>query len=479
MRKFNLTILFLLILLASPSAPAQLHMPEIFTDNMVLQCDRNVNVWGNAAPDALVGVSFGKQRVSTTADSEGKWQLQLRPMEASATPRDMTISSGKQRITLRNILVGEVWLAGGQSNMEYSMGKLWLNGGGKRMAPKHSPNIQQLELDRIAAADSIAAGSATPLVRILHVHKELKTDTLPTAGWEVVNREDIDKFSACAYFFAKDLSDSLRRPVGIISSAWGGTPIEDWKDDKAARFNKMIKPMMPYTIRGIIWYQGETNLTHSQYEQYYNMMKTLIDNWRQGFGQGRELPFYFVQLAPYYYTRRRIDAVALSWESLPRFRVWQDKVVSDVPGTGRIVITDLVDDGEIGDIHPTFKWEVGRRLADMALHDTYGRTDIIANSPEVKTWYSDGDKIIVEFDCFGSKLTTRDGAAPKYFEVMDRQGRWRTATAQLDGNRVILTAPKYPGKLSNFRFVWDESYQPNLCNTQGLPANGYNSTFKP
>lgn len=470
-------IIALAVAVAALPMAAQLRLPEIFTDNMVLQRDKPVEVWGRALPGAKVTVEFGKQKVSATADSAGEWHLQLAPMSADSRPHSLKVASGRQKLRLDDVLVGEVWLASGQSNMEYNMGSKWVSNGKRTITPKHSPDLQRQAVERIMRADSTRPGSAEPLMRILRVEKNLDCDTLPTAGWTKVNGESIDKFSACAYFFGKNLADSLGVPVGIIASTWGGTPIERWKDDGGRCFSKMIKPMAPYTIRGFLWYQGESNLIQGHFARYYDMSRELIDNWRGLFRDGADMPFYFVQLAPYRYSTRRGDSAVSSWESLPVFQRWQDRVARDVPNTACVVISDLVDEGEIDDIHPTFKWEVGRRLADTALKNTYGRTRIIDRGPEVKSWRCEGDSIIVQFDTHGSGLRTRDGQAPNHFEVMHDNNRWGPARAILDGDTVILTATN--GRpIKNLRMAWDETYQTNLCNTEGLPANNFNSTFE-
>lgn len=468
-----------LILLMHVSAYSELKMPEIFTNHMVLQCGKPVKVWGKSDPMASVTVKFGKYKITAKSDDAGKWNVVLPPMVANSFPQTMTIQSDKNKIILKDIMVGEVWLASGQSNMEYNMGVKWLDGSdGKNLQPKHAENIQLRALDKIKAFDKDCNGSAEPLLRIFRVQRTLNADSLPTLGWQTVDSMSIENFSACAYFFAKNLCDSLKIPVGIMTSCWGGTKIDTWKDADGQHYKKLIAPMIPFTFRGFLWYQGESDIAQEHFEEYYNMQGELIDNWRKEFADGEQIPFYFVQIAPHYYSHRRKDPMAHSWDALPRFQMWQDKVARDKTNVDMIVISDLVDEGMIHDIHPTFKWEVGRRLANLALRGTYGHENLIVHGPEVKKWKVSGNEITVEFECHGSSLTTRDGKDPNYFEVLDDRKKWYEAEARIEGNKIVLTTSLSRHPLKHFRLAWDESYQTNLCNREGLPANIFNSTFR-
>ena len=263
-------------------------------------------------------------------------------------------------------------------------------------------------------------------IRLLHVKKQL-TDTLPSDGWKVLSQESLAPISAAAYFFADSISRHLDVPVGIISSAWGGTPIEAWTSleayenspvfedfvsynrlegvDIAKRFDSMIAPVIPYTLRGFLWYQGEQNVIQGDTDIYTEKMKLLIEDWRN-LWKDKELPFYFVQLAPYCYSQRRNDAVTKTWEALPKFRQAQEACL-EVPYTGMIVVTDLID--KTSEIHPSYKWEVGRRLARLALNKTYGYKDIICDGPTFRKVTFEGDTAIVEFDNVGEGLVTIDG----------------------------------------------------------------------
>ena len=250
------TIIILLSLMAaSLVSQAQIRLPEVITDNMVLQQGKQVTIWGEAAPMTEVTVQFMKQKRKATADQIGRWKVILEPMEAVLKPQVMTIRSGKHKVELNNILVGEVWLASGQSNMEYSM-----NNHTKYAKPRRGDKDYQYKA--FMAADS-------PMIRVLHVKKQL-TEPLPTDGWKTLTQESLAPVSAAGYFFAEHLSKELNVPVGIISSAWGGTPIEHWISEEAfedspifenqvafnklngveiaRRYDKMIAPIAPFAM---------------------------------------------------------------------------------------------------------------------------------------------------------------------------------------------------------------------------------------
>lgn len=258
--KTKFKLIFSLLLLASFYNLQAIELPKVISDNMVLQRSKKVNIWGTAEPNETILVSFKKQSKKTKANAEGKWSLSLDPLEASATPAIMEIKGAKDQITLKNILVGEVWLASGQSNMEYSM-----NNHPKYAKPKKgNPNY-------LSNAFNDKQDSR---LRLLYVNKDLKSKTLPSDGWHISDSTGLAPTSAAAYFFAKKLMQELNVPVGIITSAWGGTPIENWTPMQAycsnslfagkipgekldnqqigMRFEAMIRPMVPYTLAGFL-----------------------------------------------------------------------------------------------------------------------------------------------------------------------------------------------------------------------------------
>ena len=450
---------------------AQISLPNVFSDNMVLQQGKKVNVWGTAPEGETVIVKFGKQSKKTKADANGCWKLQLDELQATAMPQTMTVRGKKAKVTFKNVLVGEVWLASGQSNMEYSMNNH------PRYAKPERGNKERLA-EEYRSADN-------PHIRVLHVAKDLKQDTLPTKGWKMLSPESLAPVSAAAYFFAKELQEKLGVPVGVISTSWGGTPIETWTSEEAyasspvfgsqlknhklgnqqvgQRYEKMVKPLIPYTLKGFLWYQGETNLINGDMENYADKKRVLIESWRSAWGDDR-LPFYYVQLAPYMYTNRKTDLIAKAWDALPRFWEVQTSCL-EIPYTGMVVTTDLVDNPK--DIHPSYKWVVGERLSRIALAKDYGK-EVAYQGPTYKSMTVDGDKVVLEFE-HAEGLTTRDGRSPDWFVVKTTKNRFDKAKAVIEGNKVILTH-KLLAHPVVVRFAWDEVAMPNLVNEEGLPA---------
>jgi sialate O-acetylesterase len=430
---------------------ADVRLPIIFSDNMVLQQGKPVKIWGTAAPQESVIVQFQQQTHRTTADINGNWSITLTPLTATKTQQQLSVEGEKNSIVLRNILIGEVWLASGQSNMEYSM-----NNHQQYSKPKRGDANYQSKAFRKANS---------PLIRTLHVKRRLDADTLPSLGWTTLSQKTLAPVSAVAYFFAKTLTDNLDVPVGIISTSWGGTEIETWMT-AGARFQKMVRPMIPFAIKGFLWYQGEANLIKGDEEQYCYKQQTLVESWREAW-QDTTLSFYYVQLAPYTYSQRRGDPVSHTWEALPRFWEVQYACMQHIPRSGMAQTTDLVDD--VTDIHPPYKWIVGERLARWALAKDYGKNQLVCMGPALKNYRIAGDKIIVDFDNADSGLTTNDGQAPNRFEISDKSGMFRKADASIEGKTVVLSNANI--KEPYFvRYAWDEVAVPNLFNRDGLPA---------
>lgn len=435
------------------SGSASVKVAEVFSSNMVLQQGRPIHVWGVAAPGKHIVVNFGGQKLKTKVGHDGLWKVELAPMKASFKPQILTIRGDGQTITFNNILIGEVWLASGQSNMEYSM-----NNHPQFAKPKKgNPNFQFHEWEK----------AYNPNIRLLYIEKNLKSDTLPTKGWEQVNQKSLKPFSAAAWFFAKMLQDSLKVPVGIISSSWGGTRIEEWTPEIGKRYQKMIQPMVPFAIRGFLWYQGESNLIDDgDTDAYAPKMERLINSWRNAWGK-QDLPFYYVQISPLRYSQRKEDIIPKTWIDLPRFWDAQTQCMQ-IPYTGMVVTTDIPED--LDDIHPPYKWIVGERLGRWALHNIYGFINLECCGPTLKSIVRQGDKVIIEFDHCENGLTTSDGENPNWFYAnVQRSGRFAKVKATIDGKYVILDIPlsiEHP----IIRFGYDEEAQPNLRNKAGLPA---------
>lgn len=437
---------------------AKVYVAEVFTSNMVIQQQKNIIVWGKADAGEKVNVRLGSQNQTVTADAQGKWSVALKPMNASMKPLVMTIKSKQNKILLKNLLIGEVWLASGQSNMEYSMHEHL-----KYKKPKKGDPDRLLHEWEQARNENI---------RVLYVRKDLNGELLPTEGWQRVDTTSLKPFSAPAWFFAKMLQDSLRVPVGIITSAWGGTKIEVWTPDKGDRYNHMIRPMVPMALRGFLWYQGETNLINGDIEAYAPKFEHLVDSWRKAWGDDT-LPFYYVQISPYTYSQRKDYIVPHTWQDLPRF--WQVQARGmEIPHTGMVVTTDLPED--LNDIHPPYKWIVGERLCRWALRHTYGYDHIECQGPVLHKATIQGDKAIMEFDHADDGLMTADGKEPDWFYTNSRGGRFYKTKAVISGNSVIVDInPKERHPV--VRFGFDEVAQPNLRNHAGLPAQPFEYKF--
>lgn len=455
---------------------AQVKLSNVFGNHMVLQQEKPLCVWGTATPGTEVKVCIGRKNVKTVTEDDGRWRVSFAPLKASAKPVRFVVTGDGGRVELSDVLVGEVWLASGQSNMEYSMA----NNSNIRKPLRGDPDRLLHEYEK---ADN-------PLIRLLYVRKDLRKDTLPTTGWQRLNRESLKPFSAAAYFFAKALQDSLNVPVGVISSSWGGTSVETWTpaeqyhespvfadkmdgdklstngENVGLRWSKMIEPMVPMALRGMLWYQGESNLISGDTDIYTEKMRLLVDGWRKAWGDSL-LPMYYVQISPLRYSARKSDPLAKTWQDLPRFWDAQARCSNVIPNVAMVVTTDIPDN--LNDIHPSYKWVVGERLAGLALHDTYGRTDIICRGPEMRSVSVIGDSIVVEFNNVGKGLATRDGKAPDWFYALMSNNRYSPVEAVLVGNRVLIPV-KGMAKNTVLRFGWDEIAQPNLVNSAGLPA---------
>lgn len=442
---------------------------EVFTNNMVLQQGKPLNVWGTADVGEAVTVRLDGQKMTVKADGAGRWSVKLKAMKAQTQPVTFVISGPSNEVSLKDVLVGEVWVASGQSNMEYSMNN----------HPRYSKPLKG-DKERLLHEYEQASN---PMIRIMYIRKDLRSATLPTDGWQKLTPESLKPFSAAAYFFAKSLQDSLRVPVGVVSSAWGGTMIEDWTpagmyDDNALlknvdkgktfsiRYQKMIAPMAPMTIKGFLWYQGEQNLVAGDTDIYTEKMRAMVAGWRKAWADDT-LPFCFVQISPFLYSGRKQDPVPKTWQDLPRFWDAQTRCLDVIPHTSMVVTTDIPEN--LRDIHPPYKWVVGERLALCALNKAYGRTRVVCSGPTFKSMKREGDTIVISFDNIGGGLVTRNGKAPDWFYARDNRGKYGRVQAELRDNRVYIDASRLASPVE-LRFGWDETAQPNLMNKEGLPA---------
>ncbi len=489
------------VVLGVPAAPvfADVRLPAVIQQRMVLQRDMPLPIWGWADPGEDVTVKIGERQATSKADDNGRWMVKLEPMSAGG-PFEMTVA-GKNTITLANILVGEVWLASGQSNMEMSVAASAFPK--KEIAAADYPNIRLFSVPKVPAGEPV---------------RDID------AKWKVCSPDVVHNFSAVGYFFAREIHRRLDVPVGVIASAWGGTAIQPWTPpegfalvggfedtlkkladagpvyrkavgkvlgdyeswlpkarqaldenrdipappawpthplasnaEPTGLYNGMIHPLVPFAIRGAIWYQGEANCADGL--RYALMMKALIEGWRKVWGQG-DFPFYYVQIAPYgrYYAEK----------SLPY--LWEAQTASlNIPNTGMIVTTDI---GDLEDIHPKNKQEVGRRLALWALAKTYGHKDIVHSGPLYKFMEIEGDKIRIHFDHLGGGLASRDGKPLSWFEIAGADQKFVAAEATIDGDTVVVSS-KDVAEPKAVRLGWSNVAEPNLMNKAGLPVSPF------
>ncbi len=456
-------LLVCVVAMAAPAAGA-VKLPNIIGSNMVLQADAPLPIWGWADPGEKVTVSIAGQDKTATTRADGRWKVVLDKLSTSDKPQKMTVK-GADEIVLDNVLVGEVWVGSGQSNME--------------MAVSGSKD---------GAAD--AAAAQYPTMRLFMVAMAIAPVPADDVSgrWVECSPATVVNFSAVLYHFGRRLHTDLKVPVGLIASSWGGTPIEPWtplaalaaqpefkaladkaKADAAARqvrgndqptvlFNAMIHPILPFAIRGVTWYQGESNVIQGDGPLYAARMKALITGWRKAWGQG-EFPFLFVQLAPW---------SGYKDGELPK--VWQAQgECLKIRNTGMAVITDVT--GDVGNIHPQDKQSVGTRLALWALAKTYGHKDVVYSGPLCKGMTVLGPKAVLSFD-YADGLKSRDGQELTEFQVAGADKKFVPAKALIQGDKVVVTAPGVT-KPAAVRFGWHKTTNPNLCNGAGLPASPF------
>jgi sialate O-acetylesterase len=458
---------------------ADVSLPRIFGDNMVMQRGVPLAVWGQAAPGEKVVVRFAGQEKQAQAGPDGRWTVALDPLKASAVPREMTVIAANV-VRLTNILTGDVWLCSGQSNMEYAVGvaKAW--------APSAAETDPELAQELKTAN--------FPSLRLFRVEKKREPPEVVSSGWQEAAGDARNEFSAVGYYFARHLLHDLAVPVGMIQAAWGGSRIEEWTPAEAyaklatvftggaaASFEQdpvwigrdyeaMVRPLAPFALRGVIWYQGEANvIAYNDGLRYADKLAVLIDAWRGVWGR-QDLPFYSVQIAPFLYTRRK-DPLPHSAEELPR--LWEAQAAARrIPHTGLVPTTDLVDD--VSNIHPAHKREVGERLAALALAETYGRRGLAWAGPSFAKLKIQGAKAVVHFHNAGDGLASRNGKPLTDFEIAGADGVFAPADAVIRGKTVVVSNPKVAAPVA-VRFGWSETARPNLMNDDGLPAYPFRS----
>lgn len=495
MRKYLLSILITCgtLLAFTLTVEANVKLPALISDNMVLQQQSEVTLWGwaNKGEQISIKPSWLKKEIKTVAGDDGNWQIKVKTIK-SGGPYVISFS-GDNRIEVRNVLLGEVWLASGQSNMEFYMdkGEGWRTG---------VINYQE----EIAKANN-------PAIRMIDVPNTV-SDTPRNnfdGRWEVCTPATAGKFSAVAYYFAIKVQQETGFPIGIINATWGGTPAESWtrkevlekdfkpildryqkacdnypeafekfrskldqwKADTSTQkkgapkepigpkhnkspyklYNGMIVPLLPYKLRGVIWYQGESNATYAW--QYRSLFPAMIADWRLQFNN-KDLPFYFVQIAPHNGQN-------------PVIREAQLYTFKNVPNTGMVVTTDI---GDAKDIHPRNKKPVGERLARWALHNQYGNTKLETSGPLYKSMHIEGSKIILHFD--HAEGLSFQGEVPKEFVIASKDEKFLPAKATIKGNNIEVWSDEIASPVA-VRFAWKNVPEPNLFNQSGLPASPF------
>lgn len=486
----------------STAANLQLSCPNFFSNDMVLQRNMPVPVWGWGKPGTEVQVSFAGQNKSAKVDKNGYWKVILDKLETSSENQEIKIVSGDESISFKNVLVGEVWLASGQSNMQWGL---------------RSSSMPKEELEKLNK----------PMIRIITVSRAISASPLDNlqGTWQVLNSKSAPNSSAVACYFAMKLQEELNIPIGIISSSWGGTRIEPWtpaegfelvpelkkqaeevramcpspekikevegayivavkawlvkaEQDVAsgrtpqpipqskrprignrtpgAIYNAMIHPLLGFAMRGAIWYQGESNMGEGLL--YEKKMQALVGGWRKVWKQG-DFPFYFVQLAPFgRYSGPKLGGI---WEA-------QMNACRSIKNAGMAVTTDI---GNLGNIHPKNKKDVGGRLARWALVKDYGK-DMVYSGPLYNGYEIQDDSIVISFDYAENGLSFKGKEITDVYIKGEGDKNFVKANPTIDGSKLVVKHPEGKKPL-HVRMGWNKSAQPNLTNKEGLPASPF------
>ncbi len=492
MTKFNPKLLLSLVacsFLMPAVCGAEISVPNIFSDHMVLQRGQQNKVWGKANPGESVSVSIAQQSKNTTADASGLWSVLIEPLPAGG-PHELVISGGNE-ITISDVLVGEVWICSGQSNMEWPV-------------------------NRNYDADLVKAGAKTPKIRMVNfpnVGRQQPVWSHENAAWMVCSPESVGNFSAVGYFFGRQLYDTLGVPIGLINNAWGGSAVDAWinrdlleadedyqatlnrwkesvalRDKLAAQadlsdedkkklqqvearlrgnqrpaniYNGVLKSHLGYGIRGAIWYQGESNASRAY--QYRDLFPMMIANWRDEWGQGN-FPFYWVQLADF--RAEKSEPTESDWAEL---REAQTMTMEKLPNTGEAVIIDV---GEGNDIHPRNKSIVGQRLARWALAKQYG-LDVACHSPAYQTMERQGSAIVLSFSHLHEGWRPFDKKELVGFTIAGADKKFVNAEAEIvEGNRIRVSSNKVADPVA-VRYAWADNPICNMFDGVGLPLTPF------
>jgi sialate O-acetylesterase len=485
-------------------------LPRVFGSHMVLQAGAEIPIWGRAPRGETVVVTLGDETQVATVNKEGEWRVRLRARTATATPAAMRVRSADERIELSNVLIGEVWVCAGQSNMEWPL-RQSAHGKDELAAADH-PGLRVLNLSAGARG---SPGSYTPQ-RVAR----LTPQAFCEGQWNVASRESADSFSAVAWYFGRHLQRTLKVPVGLICPAVGGTPTEAWIPREALAADPQLKglvagnwldnerlgtfcrtrgqqnllraiqageaipgddlgpnhsfkpgfmwdagiaPLIPYAIRGAIWYQGESNAeTPARVREHGRLFSLLIRQWRAQWGQG-DFPFLYVQLP------------AMKRPEWPLFREGQRRVLHQLKNVGMAV---TLDTGLADNVHPPLKRPVGERLARWALGTTYGlKSHACYSGPLYHVAEREGDAMVVSFNHVGKGLKAADGRPVRHFETRGDDGLFHAAAARIIGRNTIAVSSPRVAAPTHVRYAWRPFPEPpvNLVNSAGLPASPFST----
>ena len=448
-----------LILAVSTAAQAAVRPHGLFTDNAVLQQKVKVPVWGTTDAEDKVTVSIAGQQAEATPE-DGKWKVELEPLTAGG-PHVMTITQGDDKLELKNILVGEVWLCGGQSNMQWTLANS--DGGSEAIANSANDKLRLITIPREPA-------------------DEPRSDV--DAEWVVAGPQTTPGFSAVGYFFGRDLQQHLDVPVGLISSNVGGTAAEEWTSQEVLAntpelegtsehprgssrlYNAMIAPLAPYAIQGAIWYQGESNAGRAFH--YRKLLPAMIKNWRDTMGQG-DFPFLIVQIAPY--DREHTRSPDNQWSEIRDSQLY---VSQTVPRSALVVTIDV---GDEEDIHPRKKEPVGARLALAARGVAYGENLEYSGPIYDSMSTADDHRIRLRFKHTSGGLVSKDGPLAG-FTIAGEDQRFHPAKAEIDGDTIVVWSDKVQNPVA-VRYAWLPFPEGNLWNEAGLPASSFRTDSFP
>lgn len=454
-------ILWLLLVLFQTKTIAQLRVPSFVSDNMVLQQNSFFHLQGKSAKGSVIAITTGwsKKRIMVTADSKGAWKVNL-PTARAGGPYKLTIASGNETLVCKNILLGEVWICSGQSNMEWSVDKIIENG------------------------EAEAAAANWPQIRMLSI-PQAESDTLctdATAVWQTCTPGVMRRFSAVGYFFGRRLHKELNVPIGLINCNWGGTNIEAWmspepksgttdsivwnafKTTKKAYlaktasvlYNAMLYPLHIFSVAGALWYQGEANVSNSRfYKTYLNWM---VQDWRKLFGNN--MSFYYVQIAPFLYERPFSGALLQEQQRL---------AMAELQNAGMVVTADIA--GDVSDIHPRNKLDVGERLARWALSKNYKKNKIIVSGPVYNGMQREGERLRIKFKYADGNLQIH-GDSIINLQIAGTDNEFVNALAKIDGKDLLVFHPGIKKPVAA-RMAFENGATVNLFNKDGLPASPF------